>query len=200
MTVEAGESTYTQVGSDVGLAGGLVFAAWCLVLLWRVLRCTAWLGRLRGDAPARPPDDILGVPVGRVLPGGSRAGGSPTPIPDGRSGCGRHSCQLCVGPEPTFVGSAHRPTVEGVRVRLPDLLVTLAVTGLLAFAVLHLGKRKAAIGAVLASPTLTPGALNPDVTQATIRSTICVRGWTTTVRPPSSYTSALKIEQLPRYG
>ena len=52
-------------------------------------------------------------------------------------------------------------------------------------------------GAVLlASPTLTPGALNPDVTQGTIRSTICVRGWTRTVRPPSSYTSALKLRQL----
>jgi hypothetical protein len=86
-----------------------------------------------------------------------------------------------------------------VRVRLPDLLVALAVIGLLAFAVLHLGKRKAPIGAVLASPTLTPGSLNPDVTQATIRSTICVRGWTATVRPASGYTSTLKAEQMPRY-
>jgi hypothetical protein len=56
-------------------------------------------------------------------------------------------------------------------------------------------------GAVLlASPTLTPGALNPDVSQATIRSTICVRGWTRTVRPPSSYTSALKLRQLRDLG
>jgi len=43
---------------------------------------------------------------------------------------------------------------------------------------------------------LPPGALNPDVTQATIGSTICVRGWTATVRPPVSYTEALKRRQM----
>jgi len=30
----------------------------------------------------------------------------------------------------------------------------------------------------------TPGAINPDVRPDTIRSTICVEGWTRTVRPP----------------
>jgi hypothetical protein len=53
---------------------------------------------------------------------------------------------------------------------------------------------------VLASWTRTPGALNPDVTQATIARTICVRGWTRTVRPPVSYTNALKARQLREYG
>lgn len=43
-------------------------------------------------------------------------------------------------------------------------------------------------------------ALNPDVTQATIGTTICVSGWTATVRPPSSYTSSLKVEQLAAFG
>jgi hypothetical protein len=43
-------------------------------------------------------------------------------------------------------------------------------------------------------------ALNPAVTQATIATTICVSGWTTTVRPPSSYTSSLKVEQLAAFG
>lgn len=38
--------------------------------------------------------------------------------------------------------------------------------------------------------------LNSAVTQATIHSTICVVGWTATVRPPASYTTALKIKQL----
>lgn len=45
-----------------------------------------------------------------------------------------------------------------------------------------------------------PGILNPDVTQATIGSTICVRGWTATVRPPVSYTNELKLEQMRAYG
>lgn len=39
--------------------------------------------------------------------------------------------------------------------------------------------------------------LNPDVTQASIDKTICVSGWTDTVRPPSSYTTGLKRQQLP---
>ena len=49
-------------------------------------------------------------------------------------------------------------------------------------------------------PELTPGATNPTVTQATIRTTICVSGWTATVRPPTSYTTPLKREQIGEYG
>jgi hypothetical protein len=46
----------------------------------------------------------------------------------------------------------------------------------------------------------TPGAFNPDVTPATIRTTICVVGWTNTIRPPASYTTAMKNQQKPMYG
>ncbi len=52
---------------------------------------------------------------------------------------------------------------------------------------------------VRASWARTPGVLNPAVTQATIRTTICTRGWTRTVRPPVSYTNALKTRQLEQY-
>ena len=45
-----------------------------------------------------------------------------------------------------------------------------------------------------------PGAYNPDVTQSTIGSTICVSGWTSTVRPPTSYTNPLKVQQIAQYG
>jgi hypothetical protein len=55
-------------------------------------------------------------------------------------------------------------------------------------------------GVVRASWTMTPGALNPAVTQASIRSTICKKGWTRTVRPPTSYTNALKRFQMQKYG
>ena len=51
-----------------------------------------------------------------------------------------------------------------------------------------------------ADPARTPGVLNPDVTQANIRSTICRHGWTDTVRPPTEYTNALKVKQMRRYG
>jgi len=54
--------------------------------------------------------------------------------------------------------------------------------------------------AVVADPVRTPGVLNPDVTQATIGSTICVVGWTRSVRPPTEYTNALKRRQMRAYG
>jgi len=53
---------------------------------------------------------------------------------------------------------------------------------------------------IVADPARTPGVLNPDVTQATIRSTVCRRGWTATIRPPVSYTNALKRTQMREYG
>ena len=52
---------------------------------------------------------------------------------------------------------------------------------------------------VRASWSLTPGVLNPDVTQATIAATICRHGWTKTVRPPVSYTNELKAKGLLAY-
>ena len=53
---------------------------------------------------------------------------------------------------------------------------------------------------ILADPVRTPGVLNPDVTQANIRSTVCRHGWTSTIRPPSSYTDDLKRRQMRQYG
>jgi hypothetical protein len=53
--------------------------------------------------------------------------------------------------------------------------------------------------AILADPIRTPGVLNPDVTQANIRSTICRQGWTTTIRPPTDYTNDLKRKQMRQY-
>src|SRR6266480_6529175 len=75
-------------------------------------------------------------------------------------------------------------------------------------------KHKALIGVAILAGTLTVGIvasystpsvpsylLNSDVQQGTIGNTICKSGWTTTVRPPTSYTNALKHDQLgdPRY-
>lgn len=52
---------------------------------------------------------------------------------------------------------------------------------------------------VLPDPTITPGALNPKVRQSTIKKTICKSGWTKKIRPPVSYTNALKIQQMVLY-
>jgi hypothetical protein len=49
-------------------------------------------------------------------------------------------------------------------------------------------------------PHCTPGALNPAVTQATIGRTICVDGWTSTVRPPGSVTEPEKHASMAAYG
>ncbi|WP_157429913.1 hypothetical protein [Actinomadura oligospora] len=49
-------------------------------------------------------------------------------------------------------------------------------------------------------PRCQPGATNPAVTQATIHRTICVPGYSKRIRPPSSYTSALKRQQIKEYG
>lgn len=49
-------------------------------------------------------------------------------------------------------------------------------------------------------PMRTPGATNPDVTQSNIKSTVCKRGWTATIRPPSSYTNGLKTQGIEQYG
>ena len=80
-----------------------------------------------------------------------------------------------------------------------DMLVLASAVGLLAYAVVGCGRRSGGVG-VRASAVLTPGVLNAAVTEATLRSTICTRGWTATVRPPTSYTSALKLRQMRAYG
>jgi len=47
---------------------------------------------------------------------------------------------------------------------------------------------------------LTPGAINLNVTQESIQQTVCVKGYTKTIRPPSNYTNKLKKRQMREYG
>jgi hypothetical protein len=85
-----------------------------------------------------------------------------------------------------------------MRILVRDLLIALAIViALIALFAVHTRRTRSAIRA---SATLTPGALNPDVTQANIHATICVRGWTATIRPPPDYTDALKLQQMRAYG
>lgn len=81
------------------------------------------------------------------------------------------------------------------------IVPTLCFIGILGILVLL--KPHSEVGAIVSvypNPLLTPGVVNPNVTQANINQTICVKGWTATVRPPSSYTTALKIKQIKQYG
>jgi hypothetical protein len=47
---------------------------------------------------------------------------------------------------------------------------------------------------------ITPGAIDPNITQDNIQETVCVKGYTKTVRPPAYYTNKLKKSQLREYG
>ena len=57
-------------------------------------------------------------------------------------------------------------------------------------------------GGKLPDPRCTPGSIDPVVTQANIRSTICKGGWTDPhLRPPESQTEAFKYDiAYPAYG
>ncbi|MDX6580021.1 MAG: hypothetical protein QOJ47_1570, partial [Gaiellales bacterium] len=62
VTVEAGESTYTEVAVETGLLGGLVFIAWSLVLLAR-LRRVPWLAAsFAAILVVGLQTDVIGIP------------------------------------------------------------------------------------------------------------------------------------------
>lgn len=52
----------------------------------------------------------------------------------------------------------------------------------------------------LPDPQRTPGVLNPTVTQQNIHQTVCIKGYTKTIRPPMYYTNQLKKEQIQEAG
>jgi len=78
-------------------------------------------------------------------------------------------------------------------------LLVAAAALLLAAAYFNPG-RSSSKGPYAADPSRTPGVVNPDVTQQNIADTICKHGWTRTIRPPTSYTNALKLKQMRDYG
>ncbi len=87
-------------------------------------------------------------------------------------------------------------TLDDMRHRAVLLPLALLVLAVALFAPRHSNSR----GPYPADPVRSPGVLNPVVTQATIDSTICTRGWTRTIRPPTSYTNELKRRQMRQYG
>ncbi|HEY2777029.1 MAG TPA: O-antigen ligase family protein [Gaiellaceae bacterium] len=63
VSIKAGESTYTELGVETGLVGGLVFIAWSLVLLHGTLRRFAWLGAAFAAVLVLGlQTDVIGVP------------------------------------------------------------------------------------------------------------------------------------------
>jgi hypothetical protein len=97
------------------------------------------------------------------------------------------------GPTPSTRPSiAPQPAVVGGLVVLHD---PGQVTGTLT------GPCHAGDGGQLPDPRCAPGGIDPAVTQADIHSTICVSGYTATVRPPEAQTESFKFnEAYPAYG
>jgi hypothetical protein len=58
----------------------------------------------------------------------------------------------------------------------------------------------AALAFLLAAPVHAEMALNPQVTQQNIHSTVCVPGWTKTVRPPAAFTDKIKFRLMDEAG
>ena len=198
VTVEAGESTYTELGVEAGLLGGLLFVAWSLALLARLVPRVAWLGAAFVAVLALGlQTDVIGVPwIAYVV--WALAGDA----------IGLRTRDVRVRPRVTQSQQVRANFATDTCARAPRLRtvdwnaltrrsssscwLSLAWSRCSRSRACFRAARAAAQAAralVRASSTLTPGVLNPAVTQATIRSTICGRGWTRTIRPPVSYTN-----------
>jgi hypothetical protein len=81
-----------------------------------------------------------------------------------------------------------------------DATTLLLGAALVLLALLLLHHRAGGGTRFVADPAITPGSLNPAVTRATLATTVCVSGWTATIRPPTEYTNHLKLVQLRQYG
>jgi O-antigen ligase len=60
--VKAGESTYTELGVDTGLIGGLLFVAWSVALLWSIRCAPLVLASFAAVLALGLQTDVIGVP------------------------------------------------------------------------------------------------------------------------------------------
>jgi hypothetical protein len=60
--IKAGESTYTELGVDTGLVGGLLFVAWSAALLWRIRGAALVVSALAAVLALGLQTDVIGVP------------------------------------------------------------------------------------------------------------------------------------------
>ena len=107
---------------------------------------------------------------------------------------------VCRRAESAFRRPDARLASNAVRSKTPDpVLLVLLAAATFAVAVLVWPHEGQTLSPARASWALTPGVVNPDVTQASITETICRSGWTRTIRPPVEYTNELKLEQMKAY-
>jgi hypothetical protein len=103
------------------------------------------------------------------------------------------SCQC-----PDLSPRAHQYQIGTMKIQIADLSKPVKVKLLLA--TLALALSFPAFASDLPNPSLTPGAIDNSITQQNIYSTVCIKGYTKTIRPPANYTNKLKKRQLREYG
>ena len=149
--------------------GGLVFVAWSLALLRARAPLHAWLGAVaRRGARARAADRRDRRAVARLRASGRSRAAVLATAAVGSHGSVTTVCQNRTRPcararsSVPWIGCASRSSISSSRCSSRrSSLAALTRCG---------GGGSAALGRRSPSPTLTPGALNPDVTQATIGS------------------------------
>lgn len=144
--------------------------------------------------------------AGLILAAGLLAGcasgpgtAAPSPVPSASSPVITSAPVTTTPATITSVPATHPPASHRPR---PGPLAAIAGEGHVTYSVtLHPGQCHARDGGRLPDPSCTPGSTDPAVTQATIGQTICVPGWTATVRPPSRETTRAKYGVVrPAYG
>ncbi len=148
------------------------------------------------DPPASPPaSTVPGTqpPTRRTTPAtGARSGGRPT----GSTPLGGHSARG------TGAGTrAGSRTARGAQTSVRGLAVGAASPAIVQSQPPP-GSCRVRLwdGAALPDAGCTPGSTNPAVTQATVDTTICVRGYSASVRPAEAVTEEEKSASLASYG
>src|SRR4051794_30866104 len=150
----------------------IVFFPVGLYLVWKA---SPWSPRGRWTA--------TGITVGLFLIFG--VAGAASPSPPTTSDAARPEAEASTAPQPTISATPPpRPSppatpTKSARAAKPKVTRTPARPS-------H-GALVLAGGIVLPNRALTPGATNPNVTQSSIPRTICLTGYTSTIRPSSSY-------------
>jgi hypothetical protein len=137
---------------------------------------------LTGCAPATTSAPASSVPAGPVaigtqVPADTAPPATPTPAPTPASAGAAATIPVGPGPSATYRVQA-QPAPGSCHYRVLD----------------------AAAGLVLPDPACTPGASNPAVTPATLKSTICRSGYSSSIRPPERITSTEKAASIKAYA
>src|SRR5919198_95809 len=158
-----------------------------------------------GRSSQRPPTAITtsrtAAPASACRRVNGYDGVTPSMLPANLSRVGDGNAPSLRRPAKTAYRRRRSPLASNaVRYRSFDpVLVPLVGAAALALVVIARPGSGDALSPGRASWSVTPGVLNPEVTQAKIRETICRTGWTRTIRPPVDYTSPLKLEQMKAY-